>query len=387
MPATLKSSKLISVMTVLVAVALILSYSVMSGSKSDNTVYYAELAIYTLVGIAFSFGICLAIKGKKNIAILAGCFSLVLLIFIIPCLTAGYPNVPYLLQVFLYAKRTMTMLCPFLAAWLLKWLCSITEGRRHGTVLAGFGYFAIAFVVTALLQGAVKWQYSYWYGYDTTWNAAETFYWALTINAVYIRRIQRNTADTANESCKRDDRGLRLIYALIADLAAVLLVIWKSDHIRSILQDFAVKLTESGPIYALRNCTWLSYRVEIFKGIINGEYSVGESIFLEAFPNEFPIHVLWTSEPLASARLTYGWPGMLTLLVIFVVFLVLLYAIRRREQTNDESGVWIRYSFTALCCLSFMSHMFVPTYGLIMPLMGDGACMIALLVVYLALWG
>ncbi|MCD8022035.1 MAG: hypothetical protein LUF30_03345 [Lachnospiraceae bacterium] len=164
-----------------------------------------------------------------------------------------------------------------------------------------------------------------------------------------------------------------------------IVVVWKSYHLRRILQDFAAKLTEGGPIYALRNSTWLSYRAEIFKRVIGGEYSVGESMFLENFPDEFPVRVLWTSEPLVSTRLTYGWPVTLVLLALFAVLIVLLHAIGRGEQPADEIGVWIRYSFTALVCLSFISQMFVPAYGLIMPLMGDGACMIALLVVYIAL--
>ncbi|MCC8103569.1 MAG: hypothetical protein LIP11_15390 [Clostridiales bacterium] len=166
----------------------------------------------------------------------------------------------------------MTAACPFLSAGLLKWLRSMTERRRYGAALASFSYFAIAYAVIALLQGAVKWQYSYWYSIDTTWNAVETFYWAVSINAVYIWQVRRNTTAARYESNESGDRGL-----------------------------------------------------------------------------------FW------------------------------LYAIGRREQQVDEIGVWIRYSLTALVCLSFVSQMFIPAYGLIMPLMGDGVCMIALLVVYIAL--
>ncbi|MCD8217279.1 MAG: hypothetical protein LUD01_04415, partial [Clostridiales bacterium] len=294
-------------------------------------------------------------------------------------------SAPYLFLVLLYAKRAMTMVCPFLSAGLLKWLRSRTERRKYGAVLASFGYFAIAFGVIALLQGMVKWQYSYWYSIDTTWNSVETFYWAVTINAVYIWQVWRNTTAAGNESNESSDRGRFWLYAVIADTAAAIVVVWKSCHIGKVCQDFVVKLSEGGFIYALRGSTWLSYRVEIFKGIISGEYPVGESMFLKNFPDEFPIRVLWTSEPLVSARLTYGWQVMLALLVIFAIFIVLLYAMKCGKKPDDEPGIWIRYSFTALCCLSFVSQMFVPAYGLIMPLMGDGVCMITLLVVYIAL--
>ena len=420
MSAKLKASKLMSVMAVLGAITIVVSYLVMSDTKTDNTVYYTELAVYALVGIIFLLGIRLAGNARKTVAILAGCVSLFLPIFIIPCLTAENRRAPYLFLLLLYAKRTMTVACPFLSTGLLKWLCTMTEGRRYRAALASFSYFAIAFAVIALLQGTVKWQYSHWYGINTTWNAVETFYWAVTVNAVYIWHMRRNTADSGNDSGRengsrendsdrengsakwndsgrengsgRGDNNARwyerkrsLIYAVIADVAVAIVVVWKSRHLRRILQDFAAKLTEGGPIYALRNSTWLSYRAEIFKGVIGGEYSVGESVFLENFPDEFPICVSWALEPLVSTRLAYGWPATLVLLVLFAVLIVLLYAIGSREQPVDEIGVWIRYSFTALTCLSFVSQTFVPAYGLIMPLMGDGACMIALLVVYIAL--
>ncbi|MCD8110481.1 MAG: hypothetical protein LUE14_10360 [Clostridiales bacterium] len=109
------------------------------------------------------------------------------------------------------------------------------KGRRHGEALASLSYFAIAFAVTALLQGAVKWQYSLWYGYDTTWNAVETFYWAITINVVYIWQMLRKTADARGESSRGNDRKHSLIYAVIADVAAAIAVVWKSYHIRWIL--------------------------------------------------------------------------------------------------------------------------------------------------------
>lgn len=385
MTAKLKSSKLLSVVAVLAAAAIVVLYLVMSDNKTDNTVYYTELALYALTGIIFSLGIRFAGNGRKAAAILAGCVSFLLPIFIIPCLTAEKGNAPYLFLVLLYAKRTMTVGCPFLSVGLLKWLCLKTERRRYGAALASFSYFAITFAVIALLQGAVKWQYSYWYSVDTTWNAVETFYWAVTVNAVYIWQVRRSTTGAREESSESSDRGRFWLYAVIADVAAAIAVVWESHHLRRILQDFAAKLTEGGLIYALRNSTWLSYRAEIFKGVISGEYSIGESVFLDSFPDEFPVRVLWTSEPLVSTRLTYGWLVTLVLLALFAVLIVLLYAVGHREQPVDEIGVWIRYSFTALVCLSFVSQMFIPAYGLIMPLMGDGACMIVLLVVYIAL--
>ncbi|MCD8022036.1 MAG: hypothetical protein LUF30_03350 [Lachnospiraceae bacterium] len=207
MSAKLKASKFMSVMAVLAVIAIVVSYLVMSDNKTDNTVYYTELAVYALAGIIFSLGIRLAGNGRKAAAVLVGCVSLFLPIFIIPCLTSENRSAPYLFLVLLYAKSTMTIACPFLSAGLLKWLCSMTEGRRCGAALASFGYFVITFAVTASLQGTVKWQYSNWYSIDTTWNAVETFYWAVTINAVYIWQVRRSTTGAKEESNESSDRG------------------------------------------------------------------------------------------------------------------------------------------------------------------------------------
>ncbi len=373
MLAKLKSSKCMSVIAVLAAAAIAVSYSLMSDNKVDNSVYYTETAIYILAGILFSIGMLFAYRGKRNTGIPIAGAAVLLPILAGSYLTADNRGVPYLFQAAMCAKNIMTMACPFLASALLKRLNSITEKRKHGTALMSIGYYIIAFAATALVQAVMKQMYSYWYGYDTTWNAAEALYWVITINAVYLH----NTSMCAETSAKLK-RSRNYIYALIANAAAACVLISQSSHIRSIIYDFITNLIHG----SLGDAAWLAYRLDILKGITGGEFSVGVSTLLAEFPNEFPVCILWAAEPLASIRLTYGWLAVFAELVPIVAFIAALCIMSR--SSRDEIGIWIKYSFTVMCCLSIVCQMFAPTYGLIMPLMGNGACMISMVIVYIA---
>lgn len=130
---------------------------------------------------------------------------------------------------------------------------------------------------------------------------------------------------------------------------------------------------------------WISYRFAVIRELIGGRYRVGESVWLSDFPDESPVSVLWSTEPLTGIGLVYGWPAAVFLLIVFVIMIAALFCSRSKHSIVNRAGRFVRLSIVLMTGVSLLSQFLLPAYGMYMPLMGNGSCAAFILCMYFLL--
>ncbi|MCC8082321.1 MAG: hypothetical protein LIO80_10020 [Lachnospiraceae bacterium] len=130
---------------------------------------------------------------------------------------------------------------------------------------------------------------------------------------------------------------------------------------------------------------WIEYRLAVIRELFDGRFHAGESVRLSAFPEESPVSVLWSKEPLTGIGLAYGWFAAVLLLIVFVIMISALFFAGTKPLIVNRVGRFVRLSIVLMTGLSLLSQLLLPAYGMYMPLMGDGSCAVFILCVYFLL--
>ncbi|MCD8109275.1 MAG: hypothetical protein LUE14_04140 [Clostridiales bacterium] len=131
---------------------------------------------------------------------------------------------------------------------------------------------------------------------------------------------------------------------------------------------------------------WVEYRLAVIRELFDGRFHAGESVRLSAFPEESPVSVLWSKEPLTGIGLAYGWFAAVLLLIVFVIMIAALFFAGTKPLIVNRAGRFVRLSIVLMTGLSLLSQLLLPVYGMYMPLMGDGSCAVFILCVYFLLF-